>query len=56
MTKVVYLNMFGIEFEVSVYYEDDAVCEVESVCVNGTPIKCNTEKFEKELDGELQEA
>lgn len=56
MTKLVYINMFGIEFEVSVYYEDNAVCGVESVCVNGTPIECNTEQFEKELDVELQEA
>lgn len=56
MTKLVYLKMFGIEFEVSVYYEDDSVCGVESVCVNGTPIECDTEKFEKELEGELQEA
>lgn len=56
MTKLVYLNLFGIEFEVSVYYEDNAVCGVESVCVKGTPIECDVEKFGKELDGELQEA
>lgn len=56
MTKLVYLKLFSIDFEVMVEYEDNAVCGVISVSVDGHPVKCNTEEFYKALDGELQEA
>ena len=65
MTKLVYLNLFGIEFTVEVEYEEEDnkvyVCGVTEVYVGNDStgaqkIKCNTEEFYKSLDGELQEA
>lgn len=56
MTKMVYLKLAGMDLEVEVYYEDNAVCEVESVCVKGTPIEVNKKEFFKALEGELQDA
>lgn len=61
MTKEVYMDIYGLEFVVTVEYEDNAVCGVECVYAlmkNGTPValKCSTNDFYKAFDGFLQEA
>ena len=65
MTKELELNVYGLELVVEAEYEEeDNKCwltDVHSVAArmkNGLPLvlKCDIQRFMKELDGELQEA
>ena len=61
MKKDLYLNIHGIDFVVTVDYEQDYNCcagsDVLSVSIEGqtTPLKCDTNKFYNELVDVLQE-
>lgn len=57
MTKDVYLNLAGLDLIVEVEYEDMAVCGVKAVKDDaGRPLNCDTKRFYKDLEGELQES
>lgn len=56
MTKTIHMTIFGIEFEVEVEYEDNAVCGVLSVKCGGAPIKCNLNEFCRDCEDDLQRA
>lgn len=58
MTKDIELKVHGIDFIVTVEYEDNAVCGVDNVRLKGSekPLKCDITLFYAELDGFLQEA
>ena len=56
MTKTVTIEFLGIDFEVEVEYEDNSVCSVESVSIDGRRIKCNVKEFFDGLESELQTA
>ena len=47
MTKDVYLNLHGLDLVVTVEYEDNAVCGVESVRPEGSQmsLKCDIARF-----------
>ena len=61
MKKDLYINIHGIDFVVTVDYEQDynccAVSDVLEVRLEGqtTPLKCDTNKFYNELVDVLQE-
>lgn len=58
MEKQVSLDLHGITFYITVEYEDHAVCGVVDVrtAPNEKPLKCDTEVFYNDLEGELQRA
>ena len=57
MNKDLYINIHGIDFVVTVEYEDNAVIDVMSVRLEGSqnPLECDTNKFYNELVDVLQE-
>lgn len=65
MTRILTIEICGMEFEVEVEYEEDYpkcgitdVLSVSGLMKNNLPValKCDTERFQKELEGELQRA
>lgn len=55
MNRVLCITLLGIEFEVSVEYEDKYVCGVDWVKVDGKKLNCDTEQFYKETEEKLHE-
>ena len=65
MTRILTIEICGMEFEVEVECEGDYpkcgitdVLSVSGIMKNNRPVvlKCDTERFLKDLEGELQEA
>lgn len=65
MTRILTIEICGMEFEVEVEYEEEYpkcgitdVLSVSGIMNNSLPVilKCDTERFLKDLEGELQEA
>lgn len=61
MQQEVYLDMFGLEFIVTVEYEDLSVCGVTQVLAvqkdgKSVELKCDLERFYNCFEGELQDA
>jgi len=59
--KTVYLDIYGLQFIVTVEIDIEGVCDVrhvEAVAENGQPVtlKCETDEFYKAFDGFLDEA